>query len=254
VVHGILDGLVSLPVVFDYLQSNLVSTLPEILLGYGSLPLFLAGLYFMFRKKAFRNAFFPVFLVWGLALVAYFLFEINAIGKVHDYYLFPFFPAIFILVGYGAEKLALDKRIFLKITAFILILSAPFICFARMQGRWDLESPGFNVNLLKYRQELRDAVPDEALCIAGNDESHRIFLYYIDKKGWAFDKNRLDPALLGELIGRGARYLYCDSRIVDEDPGIDLWLDELILQKGSVRVYRLREGPDHTEKSPDILP
>ena len=116
-----------------------------------------------------------------------------------------------------------------------------------MQGRWDLESPGFNVNLLKYREELRNAIPDNALCVAGNDESHRIFLYYIDKKGWTFSDDKLDPSLLRELIGKGARYLYSDSRFVDENPAINSLLGDRVLQKGSIRIYRLRTESGSTE-------
>ena len=247
VVLGILHNDTPMLTLADYLQHNLVSTLPEILMGYGALPLFLAGIFFLIRNRIYRHELFPVYLVWGIALIAYFLFEINSIGKAHDYYLFPFYPALFILVGYGAEKLIESKTALLKILCFLLILSSPVFCYARMQGRWDLESPGFNVNLLKYREELRNAIPDNALCVAGNDESHRIFLYYIDKKGWTFSDDKLDPSLLRELIGKGARYLYSDSRFVDENPAINSLLGDRVLQKGSIRIYRLRTESGSTE-------
>ena len=110
-----------------------------------------------------------------------------------------------------------------------------------MQDRWDIESPGFNISLLTYKQELRDAVPKDALCIAGNDESRRIFLYYIDKKGWTFSNDSLGPDRIEEMIEKGARFLYSDSRIVDEDPEIGPFLDQLILQSGTVRIYSLRK-------------
>ncbi len=182
--------------------------------------------------------------VWGLALMAYYLFEINAIGKVHDYYLFPFYPALIILAGYGAEQLVHSKRTWLKYLSLVLILSAPFTCYARMYARWDVESPGFNVNLLRYRQELREAVPGNALCIAGNDESYRIFLYYIDKKGWSFTRDRMDKTRIEGMIGRGVRFLFSDSRKVDKDPEIILPLDQLVLEKGNIRIFGLRAGSD----------
>jgi 4-amino-4-deoxy-L-arabinose transferase-like glycosyltransferase len=169
-VKGILESHSSLVTILDYLQHNLVSTLPEILLGYGSFLFFIAGFYFLFRHRAYHHKMFPVFFVWGITILAYFLFEIDVIGKIHDYYLFPFFPLLFILVGNGADKLFAANRVFLKYLVIILILAAPFMCYARMQGRWDTGSPGFNFNLLAYKQELRDAVPHDALCIAGNDE------------------------------------------------------------------------------------
>jgi hypothetical protein len=53
-----------------------------------------------------------------------------------------------------------------------------------MQVGWDKDSPGFNKDLLTYWDELREAVPKNTLCVAGNDISSFIFFYYIDKKGW----------------------------------------------------------------------
>ncbi len=251
VVRGILGSDVPLLTVLDYLQHNLISTLPEILLGYGSLLFFLAGFYFLFRSKAYRKEWFSVFFVWGLAALVYFLFELTAIGKVHDYYLFPFFPLLYIPVGYGAEKLITANRVWLKYLSMALILAAPFVCYARMQGRWDTGSPGFNVNLLTFKQELREVVPHDTLCVAGNDESYRIFLYYIDKKGWTFTGDNLEADQLKEMIDRGARYLYSDSRAIDEDPKISPFLDQLVLEKGTIRVYSLMTGPVHPERSPE---
>lgn len=241
IVKGIFGNHTSFITILDYLQHNLISTLPEILLGYGSLLFFLAGFYFLFHYRIYQKKLFPVFLVWGLVIMAYFIYEINVIGKNHDYYLFPFYPLLFILVGYGAEKLILTNRVSLKYLSIILILSAPIFCYVRMQDRWDIESPGFNISLLTYKQELRDAVPKDALCIAGNDESRRIFLYYIDKKGWTFSNDSLGPDRIEEMIEKGARFLYSDSRIVDEDPEIGPFLDQLILQSGTVRIYSLRK-------------
>ena len=48
-----------------------------------------------------------------------------------------------------------------------------------MKERWSPENPGFNKDLLTYKNELRNAVPKDALVVAGNDKSHFIpFLLY----------------------------------------------------------------------------
>ncbi len=41
----------------------------------------------------------------SVLVLVYFFFEINAIDKVHDYYLFLFYPLLFSLVAYGAYHL-----------------------------------------------------------------------------------------------------------------------------------------------------
>jgi hypothetical protein len=39
----------------------------------------------------------------------------------------------------------------------------------------------------------------------------------------------------------GVQYMYSDSRIIDQSPEIEPFLDSLILQAGSVHVYKLKE-------------
>ena len=46
---------------------------------------------------------------------------------------------------------------------------------------------------------------------------------------------------MNEMIRDGARYLYSDSRQIENDSSIFRLLDKLILEKGSFRVYRLKE-------------
>jgi hypothetical protein len=242
-IMGMLDNPPRFVVLLDYLQHNLISTLPELLLGYGTFVFFLAGLYFLFRNRLHRKRSFPVYLVWGIVVMAYFLYELNVIAKIHDYYLFPFYPLLFLLVGYGAQQILHAGKPYLKYACYLLIAAAPLICHARMIGRWDLESPGFNRDMLTYKQELREAVPKNALCVAGNDISYRIFFYYIDKKGWPFTGDNLDAEQLEEMISRGAAYLYCDSRKVDQDPQILPFLEDQVSEFGSIRIFRLTRRP-----------
>ena len=108
-----------------------------------------------------------------------------------------------------------------------------------MQVRWDLDSPGFNKDLLTYKDELRDAVPKNTLCVAGNDISNFIFFYYIDKKGWGFNNDNINKEELESMIDKGAKYLYSDSRKIENDPEIIHLLDKLILEKESIKVYSL---------------
>ena len=109
-----------------------------------------------------------------------------------------------------------------------------------MYERWIPESPGFNRDLLEHKSELREIVPDDALVIIGNDVSRYISFYYIDKKGWGFDNDNLTSDKLKTMIDNGAEFLYSDSRKVDSSDLITPHLDELILKKGSIKVFRLK--------------
>ena len=241
IVGGILDNQFSLLTLLDYLQHNLISTLPELLLNYAALPFFLAGFYFLIRKKLLQDIQVRMFAVLGIVILFYFFFEINMIAKIHDYYLFPFYPLLFLLVAYGAYRMFRSGNRAIRYFTIVLLIILPFTAYLRMKDRWNPESPGFNKDLLVYRENLRTAVPDTARCVVGNDISHYIFFYYIHKKGWGFDNDNLGAKELATMIGQGARYLYCDSRKVDENPNILKFLDEKLLERGSVRVYSLKE-------------
>jgi len=240
IVSGMLDNSTSFSTLVDYLTHNLISTLPELLLNYGSVLFFIAGFYFLFKKKAFINAHFLLIIALSCSALAYFVFEINMIAKIHDYYLFPFYPLLFMLVGYGAFHIYTTGKKSFKIITISLLCALPITCYIRMYERWIPESPGFNRDLLEHKSELREIVPDDALVIIGNDVSRYISFYYIDKKGWGFDNDNLTSDKLKTMIDNGAEFLYSDSRKVDSSDLITPHLDELILKKGSIKVFRLK--------------
>lgn len=255
--NGILQGLLSsnanLSTIIGYILYHLYSTLPELLLNYAAVPFLIAAIYFLLKRKAFTHNYAAMFIVWGLSITAYFLFEINMIEKVHDYYLFPFYPLLFILVGYGSYHLYQQKKLAKHIT-LVLLLLMPLTAWLRMKNAWNENNPGFNKDLLIYKNDLQNAVPDDALCVAGNDYTHNVFFYYIHKKGWNFDNDNYDAIKLKKAAGGGAEYLYSDSRKFDEGKDVSALLDSLIIQRGSIKVYRLKKKSPvtaHVEQQKD---
>jgi hypothetical protein len=222
---------------FQYLA---ISTLPELLINYGSLLFFFAGFYFLIQKKIYNHPYSPLFLVLGIILILYYLYEINMIGKVHDYYLFPFLPLIFLLVSYGAFNLYSIRKKYSKIIVVLILLILPFTAFLRANSRWNLASPGFNADFYNYKDELRNLIPNDAFCIVGRDISGVILLYYIDKKGWTFDDVEILKANLKHWTDLGARYIYFDNQC-DTIQVVQKQLKEKIFDKRSVKVYKLKE-------------
>ncbi len=241
IIKGMLDNHESWPTVIFYLQHNLLVILPDLLLNYGSVLFFLAGFYFLFNRKAYNDSRFSLMLAWSILVLAYYLFEVNAIGTGHDYYLFPFYPLLFILVAYGAYNLLSLKSHFVQYLTLFLLLLLPFTCYLRMQVRWNPESPKFNKDLLTYKIELQNAIPKKSLVVAGNDISHFIYFYYIDKKGWGYDNDYLTAQMLKTMIEKGAEYLYSDSRNIDNNAEIASYFDGLVLEKGSIRIFKLKK-------------
>lgn len=239
-VSGILGFDLSTAEVFDIIFHVLTSLLPELLINYASFPLFLAGLFFIFRKKWKWNLKTTMFSIWILGLMAYYIFEFHLIGKEHDYYFFPFLPLLFTIVAYSANTLV-QKFNFAKWVLIFLMLIMPLTAFLRSDTRWNPDKPGFNIDLLTHKDNLRSIIPKDALVIAGNDITHFVFFYYIDKKGWVFAEDEMNGEAFEEMITEGAEYFYCDTREVDEDPDIRYFLKEKILEAGSIRVYKLTE-------------
>lgn len=239
VVKGMLDQRSNEYSSFELLIHNLISALPEMLLNYGAVPLFIAGFYFLFRNKRTQSTCFPFLLVWSIAILAYFFFEMNMIAKVHDYYLMPFLPVLFILVAYGAYQLLHVGNRLIQGTTIILLISLPFFAWLRINGRWDTNKLEFDKAYYHDKALLRSLVPENEYVVVGNDNSHFILLYYLNRKGWAFDSDELDAASLDYYISNGARYLFTDSR-VDEQAGIRSYLGDKIFEKGDLRVYKLK--------------
>ena len=184
-------------------------------------------------------------MVWSAVVLFYFFFELNLIGREHDYYLFPFLPLIFLLVAGGIHGVWDHKSAFWRYFLPISMLVMPLTAYLRVQSRWSEQKPGFNKDLLDHRAALRAAVPDTALCVVGNDVSHHIWFYHLDKKGWAFDSDRIDSLWLSKKINLGAQYLYTDARHLETRE--DLWpmLESLMGQYGTIWVWKLR-APDTT--------
>jgi len=239
VVKGAFDIKQSLHEWLNILYGNIVSVLPELLLNYGSAVFFIAGFYFLYSYKLHKNKKFYLFLFWGVSIILYFIYELNMIDTVHDYYLFPFLPLIFLLVAFGAYHLLLKKGKFSKSFTMLCLCILPLTAFLRIDSRWDTKDPGFNPSYFKYKKELQSLTPQNSYCIVGNDPSGYILLYYIDRKGWVFDNDKLNENLLVSYISKGAAYLFLDSKI-DTIPCIKAHLSLKIFDKGTLRVYKLK--------------
>lgn len=241
--NGVLKGMADVQEkpseILNILIGNLTSILPELLLNYGSILFFIAGFYFMFRNKAHRDKLFPVFLIWSAFILAYFFYEANMIGLIHDYYLFPFLPLIFLIVAYGAGGLVSLQKKGLNYFVLLCLIILPLTAFLRINDRWRTDDPGFNPVYYQHKNELRELIPQDAKVIVGNDDSHFILLYYLNKRGWAFDHDWMNGERMTEFVSKGAIYLFTDSP-VDNNEDVKPFLDEKIFERGTLRVYKLK--------------
>jgi hypothetical protein len=202
----------------DIFIHHLISTLPELIVNYASLLAFLAGLLLggrmLIHKRPLRldQKALLAALVAGLLYVVY---ELGMIGKEHDYYLFPLVPFILLTVVAGyryflQKPLSETLHRLFRVLAIVGLVISPLTAWLRVQSRWGLNEPGFDVAYYRYKESLRAFLPADAKVITGPDDSHFINLYYLNRTGWSFNAT-LDTGFIQQHVTRGARYLITDS-------------------------------------------
>lgn len=239
IVKGILESKAEdLPELWGIFSHNLVSTLPELLLNYAAVPMFLLGLVLVWRKSHLESRLFWPFWVMALGTIAYFIFEMNMIGKAHDYYLFPFLPGLFLLVAFGARYLLEMKGSWAKWALCAMLLAMPFTAAIRTYPRW--QKTGFTTDLLTYKHQLQGLVPADAKVVAGHDLSPHIFLYHLQKMGWNLSKEELGTGRFEKCIANGASHLYSSDREIDGHAAVQPYLGEMLGEFGVFRVFALK--------------
>ncbi|MDQ3110683.1 MAG: glycosyltransferase family 39 protein [Bacteroidota bacterium] len=221
-----------------HLWGNFSSTLPELLINYAAIPFFLAGIFFLTRKKFYSNPFFIYLAATGTCVFTYFIFELHLIATNHDYYLFPFLPLLFMIITFGAIRLLnINRRSGIIVALLICIL--PLTAFLRIDNRWDIHKPGFNPDLLLHASEIRNIIPENVNVITANDPSGQIWFYYLDRSGWNFYDERIDQAVLSERIKNGEYYFISDSRKLEKELNETGKLGEMKGSFGTINIYKL---------------
>jgi Dolichyl-phosphate-mannose-protein mannosyltransferase len=242
IVQGVLDNRIPWAEVRRILLDYLNYMLPNSILGFSAVLPFVAGMYYTWRDKLHQRQAFWLLAASGLSVLAYVGFELNMISTVHDYYLMPVMIPVFLLLGYGLKNWWYGSRYTRSLAALVLAL-CPLLAFTSTYISWDMARTGNNPALIEHRKALQNAVPNPVgPCVMLNDGSQNIFPYALDKFGPVFHSDQLQPAVLADLIHTyQVKYLYSDSRAVDENLDFTPYLDSLLLEAGTIRVFRLRQ-------------
>jgi hypothetical protein len=232
------------------IKRNLLSDLPELLLGYGTLGLLLVGLWRLAKHAPVAHPWFMPGLVWGLALAAYYFIELRQM-EGHTYYMLPFLPVLLLLATWGAAWLGQFPKA--RVWLLLLLIIQPVWAFARVNyGRWLTRDPDVAPELFNpvTRAQLEAATPANALCLVGPDNSSCIDFYFLHKKGFGFEWSGLlvepqpDGRLyLADCIAHGVSYLYTNDSAILKDKRVQPYLGRKVTQVGSFSVWELRAQP-----------
>jgi hypothetical protein len=231
ITSGITGNEAGLLQLLDYLQFTILSSTPELLTNYASCIFLFIGLYLVAREK---RIIFPVnYLITLLvAFIAYYLYEINLIAKVHDYYLLPFVPFIFLVIASAIKRYI--KR--LRLLLVVVLLAVPVTAWLRIDQRWNLEDPGFHPDYLRYSGILKQIIPAESLCVIDSDPTRFVCLYYLKRKGFSLQKNELSEEKLHQLYAKGATILLTED--LRFEPSEFKGFDFVLLFNNKIRAYR----------------
>jgi hypothetical protein len=192
------------------LRKNMISDFPELVFGFGNTLVILVGCYASFSKKS--NKYLIHFSALLFIYCVYHFLELRQMD-VHHYYMIPVYFAIIALL-YNGINFIYKKGKYTFI--FVLLIAQPVLaCIRIIPARWGKSDLGIsqtfsdNSKLIK----LKSLLPDNAKVIAGPDESGCIYLYFLHKKGYGYERAtqltelKDGKLLLENYIYRGAEYL-----------------------------------------------
>ena len=240
ILTGIFENSLSSQKIIEIAQYHINTMFPYILLNPASWIFFLLGIIFLKKWQDYEN-----FGIYIIALIFitffYFIMEFNAIGTVHDYYMMPFLPWLYIIVAIGLNHLLSFESLISKLVVIVFIIASPYFAYSLNKDSWSIEKTYFNPDVIKYKKELKNAVPQDEQCIILNDNSYYVFSYQIDKMGHIFNNDHLPIGWIDDIINRfHIHYMYSDSRKIDTSAAFRPYIDSLILQTGSVKVFKLK--------------
>jgi hypothetical protein len=213
---------------------------PEYILNKLSIYLFVISSALIIWKKGYTSKYFNFFASIGIATLFYFLYELNMIGVLHDYYMMPFLLPVYLIITYGINELFKLNKYVTYLTIFILLI-IPKTTYESTLEWWTNKKAGIPEEWIYDREKLRNTVPNNALCAMLNDYTNYVFPYVINKQGYCFQNDNLPLAWIEDMIKNyNVNYLYSTSRKVDEDINFQKYIDKKLYDHGMTRVFKIK--------------
>ncbi|MDZ4748102.1 MAG: glycosyltransferase family 39 protein [Saprospiraceae bacterium] len=240
ITEGFIQNFVGWPLFKEFLKNQMYNNFPMEILNIPALILFFAGVFFILKKRrliSFRPVYFFIPL---LVLFMYFFYVLNVIREGHEYYLMPFYPILMLPIIFTLYQ-ACHGKLIVKLLVGMLLLAMPFVCWNQEKDYWDVKYAYFNQDFFNCRDQLEEIGTKEDIAVFINDESLAILPYIADKSGYIFWNNHLPVLWLKDMYTTmGARYLYSDSRIIEEQEGFSDCVSEIVYECGTLKVFRLK--------------
>ncbi len=206
-----------------FIQFQIFSRFPEVVMTYGGVALFAVGARRILWEK--RDAF---WISWLSGVVLH-LFAMSGYSHYHEYTALPLAPVAAALIGVGVARLrsiAAAAPVKRRAPAFaglaFLLVSIPAHSALRI-GHWYRQ--GFEYLEGAGKAASAVSAPDDLFLT--NCQASSVLLYYLDRRGWSgeLDLQQLNIAheIVDEHIAKGARFIASEKRGLFADPGGAMW-------------------------------
>lgn len=175
---------ISLEQKFNTVFNNLFSDLPELLLGW---PLYISFIvFFLLRVRQWGLNRDTLFLALWLAGFA--LFYIVAIERMmhHSYYFMSVIPVMIIIFIKSVPR----QKSLRPILVSVVVLNFIWAIVRIVPSRWTedkMNIPSTFINK-EMRSRLQASLPEGAKCVVGPDVSGCIYFYFMNTKGYSFER------------------------------------------------------------------
>lgn len=194
------------------IQSNLVSDLPELLLGY---PLLLGlVITIIYRKFTFKRT--PLFyslLLWALGFTVFYIVAIERMQH-HSYYFMALLPMFIIVLAKGLSGHAKANVSMYLIVALNMVWAGLRIIPSRwVESKRQIPHEFTEASTL---EKIRACIPKGSKCLVGPDKSGCIYFYFTDTEGYSFEDPqellsvKAEGPLMDIIYQSGVRYVICD--------------------------------------------
>lgn len=194
-------------------KGNLMSDLPELLIGY---PLLLGiTTVVIYRKFKFKKSalFYTIFL-WILGFGVFYILAIERMQH-HSYYFMAILPMVIVVFIKGISEIKNSWRYAYWVLALNMVWAGVRIVPSRwVEGKRQIPAEFMDVSKLNA---IRSSIPKGSKCLVGPDKSGCIYFYFTDTEGYSFEdpqellSEKAEGAFMDILYKAGVRYVICDQ-------------------------------------------
>lgn len=233
--------LLDYPHLLYFMQFQLLSRIPEVVMTYAGLVFFVVGARLVLWKK--RDAF---WLCWFFGVVFH-LLAMAGYSHSHEYTALPLAPVAAGLIGVGVARLraraAAAPARKLALAGWLLLVAGIPVHAALRIPHWYRQ--GFEY--LAGAARAADAVSSKADLFYTNCQAPSVLLYYLDRRGWSDELDRTPESaekLIAEHAAKGARFIASEKRGLFAEPDGALWKKFRAKSKpayddGTLAIFRL---------------